>query len=94
MWWVCSYWQVVGGGNALYGNRVSQVTGLSLMTPPLLELIPGNSVSKKRSYSGCRGGSSGSSLLTDPPRKQRRYWSPQLHRFFSEAVRQLGGEQG
>jgi hypothetical protein len=75
-------------------NEVSQVTGLSLMTPPLLELIPDNSVSKKRSYSGCRGGSSGSSLLTDPPRKQRRYWSPQLHRCFSEAVRQLGGEQG
>ncbi|XP_059457880.1 transcription factor HHO5 isoform X1 [Corylus avellana] len=74
-------------------NEVSQVTGLSLMIPPLLELNPGNSVSKKRSYSGCRGGSSGSPLLTDPPRKQRRYWSPQLHRCFSEAVRQLGGEQ-
>ncbi|XP_062156301.1 transcription factor HHO5 isoform X2 [Alnus glutinosa] len=71
-------------------NEVSQVTGLSLMTPPPLELNPSNSVSKKKSYSGCRGGSSGSSLSTDPQRKQRRYWSPQLHRCFSEAVRQLG----
>lgn len=73
--------------------EVSQVTGLSLMTPPLLELNPSNSVSKKRNYSGCRVGSSSSSLLTDQQRKQRRYWSPQLHRCFSEAVRQLGGEQ-
>lgn len=39
-------------------NEVSQVIGLSLMTPPLLEMDPGNSVSKKRSYYGCRGGSS------------------------------------
>ncbi|KAF5463832.1 hypothetical protein F2P56_013961 [Juglans regia] len=73
-------------------NEVSQVTSLSLMTP-LPELNPSDSVSKRRTSFGCRGSNSGSSLLTEPPRKQRRYWSPQLHRCFLEAVQQLGGEQ-
>ncbi|KAG6666323.1 transcription factor HHO5-like isoform X2 [Carya illinoinensis] len=73
-------------------NEVSQVTSLSLMTP-LPELNPSDSVSKRRTSFGCRGSNSGSSLLTEPPRKQRRYWSPQLHRCFFEAVQQLGGEQ-
>jgi hypothetical protein len=48
-------------------NEVSQVTGLSLMTPPLLELNPSNFVSKKTSYSGCRDVSSHSSLSINPP---------------------------
>ncbi|KAJ7944392.1 Myb-like transcription factor family protein [Quillaja saponaria] len=76
-------------------KEVSQVASLSLMTPA------------SESKSSSRG-SSGSSLLTDPikiqgqpqeqqlqqnSRKQRRCWSPELHRRFVDALQQLGGVQ-
>ena len=80
-------------------KEVSQVPSLSLMTSAF-EPSHGNS------KSGC-GGSSGSSLLASPveitghqsqphqnPRKQRRCWSPELHRRFVDALQQLGGPQG
>ncbi len=76
-------------------KEVSQVTSLSLMTP-LPEFNPSNSISERRSTSGCRVSSSSSSFLTDQSmtRKQRRYWSPELHRSFVNAIQQLGGDQG
>ncbi|KAJ7952918.1 Myb-like transcription factor family protein [Quillaja saponaria] len=76
-------------------KEVSQVPSLSLMTP----------VSESKSSSR---GSSGSSLLTDPikvqgqqqqqqlqqtSRKQRRCWSPELHRRFVDSLQKLGGAQ-
>ncbi|GMY11706.1 transcription factor HHO5 [Fagus crenata] len=75
-------------------KEVSQVTSLSLMTP-LPEFNPSNSISERRSTSGCRVSSSSSSFLTDQSmtRKQRRYWSPELHRSFVNAIQQLGGDQ-
>lgn len=80
-------------------DSVPQVPRLSLMTPDF-EMNHGNS------KSSC-GGSSDSSMITSlveikgdqpqpqqNPRKQRRCWSPELHRRFVDALQQLGGAQG
>lgn len=80
-------------------KEVSQVPSLSLMTP-MTEL--------GGSKSSTRGGSGPSlvKLQIEPQqqsqqqsqqqcfRKQRRCWSPELHRRFVDALQQLGGSQG
>lgn len=82
-------------------KELSQVPSLSLMTPA-------SQLNHNNSKSGIRN-SSGSSFLADRvdvpgqpqpqhlqqnPRKQRRCWSPELHRRFVDALQQLGGAQG
>ncbi|KAK4262270.1 hypothetical protein QN277_027852 [Acacia crassicarpa] len=81
-------------------KQISQVPSLSLMTPTS-ELNLKNSKTCIRNCSGV-------SFLTGPldgqaqpqpqhlqqnPRKQRRCWSPELHRRFVDALQQLGGAQ-
>ncbi|KAK7307602.1 hypothetical protein VNO77_40810 [Canavalia gladiata] len=80
--------------------EASQIPSFCLMTPA-------SELSHSNSKSGCGGSSSGSSLLrvevqSQPqppqhlqqnPRKQRRCWSPELHRRFVDALQQLGGAQ-
>ncbi|KAK7309230.1 hypothetical protein RJT34_05790 [Clitoria ternatea] len=88
-------------GNSCVPKEGSQVPSFSLMTQT-------SDLSHSNSKSGCGGGSSsGSSLLraevpSQPqppqhlqqnPRKQRRCWSPELHRRFVDALQQLGGAQ-
>lgn len=79
----------------------SQIPSFSLMGH-------GSELSHSNSKSVCGDTSSGSSLLrvevqSQPqppqhmqqnPRKQRRCWSPELHRRFVDALQQLGGAQG
>ncbi|KAI4327488.1 hypothetical protein L6164_019941 [Bauhinia variegata] len=69
-------------------KEVSQVPSLCLMTPPS-ELHSNSKLGSK--------GSNASSLLTQSlqqtARKQRRCWSPELHRRFVDALQQLGGAQ-
>lgn len=75
-------------------KEISEVPSLSLMTPAS-ELNPRN---------GIRNGSGPSFVtgrvdmqpqhLQQNPRKQRRCWSPELHRRFVDALQQLGGAQG
>ncbi|KAA8545903.1 hypothetical protein F0562_020646 [Nyssa sinensis] len=82
------------------------VAGLSLLTPGIKnprEELGSSGLSSKNS--GCRVGSSSSpngqsNLRTGPQpqqqsasRKQRRCWSPELHRRFVNALQQLGGSQ-
>lgn len=82
-------------------KEVSQVPSLTLMTPA-------SEMNLKNSKT-CPRDCSGVSFLTDPldgqaqpqpqhlqqnPRKQRRCWSPELHRRFVDALQQLGGAQG
>ena len=92
------------GGALFNGNskEVSKVPSFSLMTP-----MP--ELNRSNSKSGC-GGSSllmghaerhgqpraqiQPQHLQQNPRKQRRCWSPELHRRFVDALRQLGGAQG
>ena len=81
---------------------ISEVPSLSLMTPASQVLNHSNS-------KGCSRGSSGLALLTgqteiqgqpqsqhlhQSSRKQRRCWSPELHRRFVDALQQLGGPRG
>lgn len=86
-------------------KEASQVSSFSLVTPASELSHQSNS-----KISGCGGSSSaGSSLLRveiqsqqpqppqhlqQNPRKQRRCWSPELHRRFVDALHQLGGAQG
>ena len=99
--------KVSSGFPAKGDKEVVPVAGLSLMTP-MVEVDPNNSNSKCGN-SGETGSGSVSTLLTDsmrlqcksqqqPPqqgiRKQRRCWSPELHRRFVNALQQLGGSQG
>ncbi|XP_062010918.1 transcription factor HHO5 [Rosa rugosa] len=78
-------------------KEVSQVPSLSLMTPTS-ELGGFNNANSK---SSTRGGSGPSlvKLQIEPQqqqqcfRKQRRCWSPELHRRFIDALQQLGGSQ-
>lgn len=98
--------KVSSGFPAKGDKEVVPVAGLSLMTP-MVEVDPNNSNSKCGN-SGETGSGSVSTLLTDsmrlqcksqqqPPqqgiRKQRRCWSPELHRRFVNALQQLGGSQ-
>ncbi|XP_027361911.1 transcription factor HHO5 [Abrus precatorius] len=87
-------------GNSSAPKTDSQAPSFSLMTPA-------SELSHSNSKSGCGGSSSGSSLLRvevqshpqppqhlqQNPRKQRRCWSPELHRRFVDALQQLGGAQ-
>lgn len=86
-------------------KEVSQVPSLSLM-PPMSELGGSLNSNSKRNHS-CRGGPGSSFLAdqvkmpskSQPQtqqqqqafRKQRRCWSPELHRRFIDALQQLGG---
>ena len=81
------------------------IHGLSLCTPGIKNPIEESASSGSRS-SGTRAVSS--SAMTAPvslqtgtqqqqqqlSRKQRRCWSPELHRRFVSALQQLGGSQG
>ncbi|KAI4314934.1 hypothetical protein L6164_027793 [Bauhinia variegata] len=66
--------------------------------PSLFFMTPMSELNHSNSKSGSRG-SCGSSLLTQAQhlqqtaRKQRRCWSPELHRRFVDALQQLGGAQ-
>ncbi|KAK7263090.1 hypothetical protein RJT34_30674 [Clitoria ternatea] len=75
-------------------KEVSKVPTLSLVTPTF-------ELNHRKCKSRC-GGSDGSSLITPSveiksqsqnPRKQRRSWSPELHRRFVDALQRLGGPQ-
>ncbi|KAJ4828378.1 hypothetical protein Tsubulata_017832 [Turnera subulata] len=77
---------------------VSQVTGLSLMTPGSEQLGSCNLISKSNGSNQIKM----KSKPQQPPqqlqkhngcRKQRRSWSPELHRRFVDALQQLGGSQ-
>lgn len=82
-------------------KKMSQVPSLGLMSPAVLEL------NHRKTESGYGHGSSmiitssveikGHHQSQQPqqnPRKQRRCWSPDLHRRFVDALQQLGGPQG
>ncbi|XP_022775217.1 transcription factor HHO5-like [Durio zibethinus] len=86
------------------GQVDKEISGLSLMTPSS-ELASCNPILK--SNGSCKSGS-GSSLYAEQKqikfqtklqqqqqnsRKQRRCWSPELHKRFIEALQQLGGSQ-
>ncbi|XP_008241541.1 PREDICTED: uncharacterized protein LOC103339953 [Prunus mume] len=88
-------------------KEVSQVPSLSLMTPLMSEALDASTNTNIKSNNNCRGGS-GSGLAgqlklqnkpqqqsqqQQPFRKQRRCWSPELHRRFIESLQQLGGTQ-
>ncbi|KAL5184396.1 Transcription factor HHO5 [Glycine soja] len=81
-------------------KKMSQVPSLGLMSPAVLEL------NHRKTESGYGHGSSmiitssveikGHHQSQQPqqnPRKQRRCWSPDLHRRFVDALQQLGGPQ-
>ncbi|XP_052117567.1 transcription factor HHO5 [Arachis duranensis] len=84
-----------GGGVALLnGNskEVSKVPGFSLMTTtPAPELK--SSSSKSNSSSLFMNRVEIQAQQSQNPRKQRRCWSPELHRRFINALQQLGGAQ-
>ena len=78
------------------------INGLSLVTPGVKNLKEGSVSSGSRISSSTKAVSSPPS--SDQPsvrighqqsgRKQRRCWSPELHRRFVNALQQLGGSQG
>lgn len=89
-------------------KEVTHVPSLSLMTPLMSEALDASTNTNIKSNNNCRGGS-GSGLAgqlklqnkpqqqsqqQQPFRKQRRCWSPELHRRFVESLQQLGGTQG
>lgn len=79
------------------------VHGLSLLTPGLKNPKEESVCGAQRSNSGRAVSSSPSNAQSNlrtgsaqqqPARKQRRCWSPELHRRFVSALQQLGGSQG
>ncbi|RDX63539.1 Transcription factor HHO5, partial [Mucuna pruriens] len=90
----------IKGNSCAPRKEGSQVPRFSLMTPA-------SEASHSNSKSVCGDNSSGSSLrrvevqsqpqlpqhMQQNPRKQRRCWSPELHRRFVDALQQLGGAQ-
>lgn len=83
-----------------------ELPGLSLHTPGITKLREDTVTSALNSkHNGSRGGLSsvagcqsnirtGSLSQQQSARKQRRCWSPELHRRFVDALQQLGGSQG
>ncbi|EEF40012.1 transcription factor HHO5 [Ricinus communis] len=71
---------------------VSQVTGLSLMTP-VSELGSRNLMSKTNGTDQFKIQNKPQQQQQQPYKKQRRCWSPELHRRFIDALHQLGGSQ-
>ncbi|XP_012079175.1 transcription factor HHO5 [Jatropha curcas] len=71
---------------------MSQVTGLSLMTP-VPELGTCNLMSKSNNVTNQMKIQSKPHQQQQPYKKQRRCWSPELHRRFVDALQQLGGSQ-
>lgn len=93
-----------------YGNRGEAfVPYKEHLKPPMAEL-DGSSVSNSQNKNNCRGSFDSCFLtdqvklpskLQNPIsqhqqslRKQRRSWSPELHRRFIDALQKLGGFQG
>ncbi|PHU10507.1 hypothetical protein BC332_22367 [Capsicum chinense] len=86
-------------------DELPGVTGLSLHTPGIAKLREDTVTSGLNSkHNGSRGGLSsaagcqsnirtGSLAQQQSARKQRRCWSPELHRRFVDALQQLGGSQ-
>ena len=71
-------------------KEVSQVPNLSLMTSTIAsELNQSNSKGRIEMKSPPQ-----QPHLQQNSRKQRRCWSPELHRRFVDALQQLGGAQG
>ncbi|KAF7828754.1 transcription factor HHO5-like [Senna tora] len=77
-------------------KEISQVPSLTLMTPAS-ELNHHNSKTGIRNSSASsflvQGGQPQPQHLQQNPRKQRRCWSPELHRRFVDALQHLGGAQ-
>ncbi|KAF7840872.1 myb family transcription factor EFM [Senna tora] len=78
----------------------SDINGLSLVTPGIKNLREGSGSSGSRISSSRAVSSSPSSeqpslrsTQQQTARKQRRCWSPELHRRFVNALQQLGGSQ-
>lgn len=69
-------------------KEVSEVPSLGLMTLPASDLNRGSS----RIPVEIKG--QPQPRQNNNPRKQRRCWSPELHRRFVDALQQLGGPQG
>lgn len=87
------------------GEKEDSINGLSLLTPGMKNLREGSGSSGSRTSSSRAVSSSNPSAQTIIPtgqqqpsqqaaRKQRRCWSPELHRRFVDALQQLGGSQG
>lgn len=78
--------------------ELPKVPGLTLVTPEikkiLREEVLNNGSNSKSSCSTGSGSSSGNNVQSHSGRKQRRCWSPELHRRFVNALQQLGGAQG
>lgn len=74
---------------------VSQVTGLSLETP-VSEFGSCNLMSKSNGSNQMKTHNKPQQQQQQQQayRKQRRSWSPELHRRFVDALQQLGGSQG
>ncbi|XP_052194078.1 myb family transcription factor EFM-like [Diospyros lotus] len=103
----CSVFPAMPGKKEENKEEEFPIPGLSLLTPgiknPRGEVSCSSSIRPKTSAN--RGGSSStpnahSGLRAGPqlphqqtPRKQRRCWSPELHRRFVNALQQLGGSQ-
>ncbi|XP_009774094.1 transcription factor HHO6-like [Nicotiana tabacum] len=84
-------------------DELPGVPGLSLHTPGIIKLREETSGLNSK-HNGSRGGLSsvassqsnirnGSLSQQQAARKQRRCWSPELHRRFVDALQQLGGSQ-
>lgn len=97
----CSNFPVIGKEG---GGEMPAVTSLSLRTPEIKnlkeEIYSNNGLSSKSSSSKSAGSlsiSNGQSNFKadqqQSGRKQRRCWSPELHRRFVSALQQLGGAQ-
>ncbi|KZV17758.1 hypothetical protein F511_01567 [Dorcoceras hygrometricum] len=78
------------------GDESALVPGLSLGTPKAnnpMDEINSSAFSSKSSFSRCADFYTDNQQSQQITRKQRRCWSPELHRRFVDALQQLGGAQ-
>ncbi|KAJ9177213.1 hypothetical protein P3X46_012452 [Hevea brasiliensis] len=81
-----------GTGRKEEKEVVSQGTGLSILTP-VSELGSGNLMSKSNGNIQMKIQNKPQPQQQPSYKKQRRCWSPELHRRFVDALQQLGGSQ-
>ncbi|CAN4112259.1 unnamed protein product [Withania somnifera] len=79
---------------AVRKDNKDELSGLSLHTPVLAKLREDTITRGLSSVAGCQSNfRAGSLAQQQSARKQRRCWSPELHRRFVDALQQLGGSQ-
>lgn len=83
-----------GSGGAFHPFKKEKIAAAAAAQPPTAASSTAETDRSNGNASGGGGGSKKEEKEGQCQRKQRRCWSPELHRRFLQALQQLGGSHG